>query len=186
MTDYFARLGQPRSPFLEIAEIDRAFRERARVEHPDASGDSARFAELNEAAAVLRNPGKRLRHLLELEGITADTAKISSNLEEIFLTAATLAAQVRRELAQNHSSESAIVTALHRVRRRELQVEIARKIEALEKEDAHLQEEVKLLGASWGGAPAATLGQIPPLLSKLAFVDRWLGTLRELEFSLRG
>lgn len=59
--DYYRTLGVPRS--ATPAEIKKAFRKLARESHPDKHpGDSAaerRFKEINEANAVLSDPGKR-------------------------------------------------------------------------------------------------------------------------------
>ena len=62
--DYYRTLGVPRS--ATQAEIKKAFRKLARESHPDKHpGDSAaerRFKEINEANAVLSDPGKRAKY----------------------------------------------------------------------------------------------------------------------------
>jgi len=58
--DYYAILGVPRSATQD--EIKRAYRKLARKHHPDVSKDAdaeARFKELGEAYAVLKDPEKR-------------------------------------------------------------------------------------------------------------------------------
>lgn len=69
MIDYFALLGQPRRPWLDLTKLEEKYREHARTTHPDQSACSAdEFAELNKAYRTLRDPKSRLEHLLALEG----------------------------------------------------------------------------------------------------------------------
>jgi curved DNA-binding protein len=62
--DYYRTLGVPRT--ATQAEIKKAFRKLARESHPDRhAGDKAaerRFKEINEANAVLSDPGKRAKY----------------------------------------------------------------------------------------------------------------------------
>jgi curved DNA-binding protein len=62
--DYYRTLGVPRT--ATQAEIKKAFRKLARESHPDKhAGDKAaekRFKEINEANAVLSDPGKRAKY----------------------------------------------------------------------------------------------------------------------------
>jgi DnaJ-class molecular chaperone len=41
------------------AEVKRAFRQQARIHHPDKGGDAERFREVNEAYETLSNAAKR-------------------------------------------------------------------------------------------------------------------------------
>lgn len=62
--DYYEILGVPRS--ASQAEVKKAFRKLARAHHPDRNpGDTAaerRFKDVNEANAVLSDPGKRSQY----------------------------------------------------------------------------------------------------------------------------
>jgi curved DNA-binding protein len=62
--DYYKTLGVPRT--ATQAEIKKAFRKLARESHPDKhAGDKSaerRFKEINEANAVLSDPGKRAKY----------------------------------------------------------------------------------------------------------------------------
>jgi curved DNA-binding protein len=62
--DYYKTLGVPRT--ATQADIKKAFRKLARESHPDKhAGDKAaekRFKEINEANAVLSDPGKRAKY----------------------------------------------------------------------------------------------------------------------------
>jgi curved DNA-binding protein len=62
--DYYKTLGVPRT--ATQAEIKKAFRKLARESHPDKhagdKGAEKRFKEINEANAVLSDPGKRAKY----------------------------------------------------------------------------------------------------------------------------
>jgi DnaJ-class molecular chaperone len=62
--DYYKTLGVPRT--ATQAEIKKAFRKLARESHPDKhagdKGAEKRFKEINEAHAVLSDPGKRAKY----------------------------------------------------------------------------------------------------------------------------
>lgn len=77
----FGVLGLPRSMRLERKALDRAFRERSRLVHPDrhaASDDAQRLLALkhtnlvNEAYVLLKDPRKRATHMLETAGRSFD------------------------------------------------------------------------------------------------------------------
>jgi curved DNA-binding protein CbpA len=68
MTDLFAALGMPRTPWLDPDEIKERHHVAMASAHPDKSPSAEQNATvLNEARRVLENPALRLRHLLALE-----------------------------------------------------------------------------------------------------------------------
>lgn len=78
--DYYKTLGVPKTATPE--EIKKAYKKLAMEHHPDRGGDTAKFAEINEAYEVLKNPQKRTEY---------DTPKSeynfnSQNFEDIFST----------------------------------------------------------------------------------------------------
>ena len=71
MTDAFALLDEPRQPWLEVEALKTKFLTRSAATHPDKFTDPAeketaqtRFADLNSAHEILRDPKLRLQHLL--------------------------------------------------------------------------------------------------------------------------
>ncbi len=73
MRDYFAVLGEPRQPWLDLEKLDQRYRELSLTTHPDrlsgdAPGDES-FAAVSEAYRVLKDPKQRIQHLLQLEGL---------------------------------------------------------------------------------------------------------------------
>jgi DnaJ family protein A protein 2 len=47
------------SPTSSVLEIKKAFRNKARITHPDKGGDAEKFKEINSAYEILSNPEKR-------------------------------------------------------------------------------------------------------------------------------
>ena len=87
MTDYFALLDQPRRPWLDPEELKQVFHQKTLEAHPDAQTPSDRdetFTRLNEAYQVLREPKRRLHHLLTLEGGPANDISTPEDIERLF------------------------------------------------------------------------------------------------------
>jgi molecular chaperone HscB len=97
--DYFAFLGLPHRLQLDIADLERRFRELSRQFHPDYFYNATaaerrasleRSSYLNDAYRVLKNPVTRLEYLLEIEGLgmkspaEASKAVPPALLEEVF------------------------------------------------------------------------------------------------------
>ncbi len=89
MTDYFALLGQPRSPWLAAVALKEAYHRQTLQSHPDTAAPDreSNFAELNEAYQVLQDPKRRLHNLLSLENGAPPAANevIPPELQELFL-----------------------------------------------------------------------------------------------------
>ncbi|MFU8892951.1 MAG: hypothetical protein ACNA8L_04920 [Luteolibacter sp.] len=64
----FDVLGLPQRLTLTSTEIDTAFRESGKTQHPDAGGDEQTFTRLREARTTLASPASRLAHWLEIQG----------------------------------------------------------------------------------------------------------------------
>lgn len=84
MTDAFAIMGFPRSPWLDPDEVRAAFQRLAACAHPDRSGSTADFSTLSNAYTILREPASRLRHFLSLEAPGLPTAAMPQDLVEWF------------------------------------------------------------------------------------------------------
>ena len=89
MTDYFALLDQPRRPWLDPEELKEVFHQKTLATHPDAQTQprgKETFTQLNEAYQVLREPKRRLHHLLDLEGISpaAKAFRFQRTLQSFF------------------------------------------------------------------------------------------------------
>src|SRR4051794_25616569 len=94
MTDFFALLDLPRTPWLEPDAVQARFLELSAGAHPDrvhGSADdvlksaNARFSALNSAAVCLREPRDRLNHLIQLENPDAATTAPAQSIPPEFM-----------------------------------------------------------------------------------------------------
>lgn len=181
MTDYFALLGQPRQPWLDLEKLKQAFHEKSRHAHPDAGGGEAAFAKINEAYQVLREPKRRLQHLLALEGQPPAAAghKIADEVADLFQSVAGAsqdAERVLQELADATTplSRSLLQADLNRVGNR-----INEALAAV----LHLQtcanDELKALSNSMELAPDDRIRELRRLYEHFAYLTRWIEQLEE-------
>jgi molecular chaperone HscB len=93
VADYFALFGLERRLGLDLEDLGRRFRAQSFVVHPDfhARGSQAersnaqdRSAELNAAYRTLKDPFRRTRHLIELEGRDPESKPSQALLFEVF------------------------------------------------------------------------------------------------------
>ena len=120
MTDAFALLDEPRQPWLEVEALKTKFLTRSAATHPDKFTDptekadaQTRFAELNTAHETLRNPKRRLQHLLTLErGRKPDEVHdILPATADLFLQVGQLLRAIDPFLAQREAETSPLLKA---------------------------------------------------------------------------
>ena len=186
MTDYFALLRQPHQPHLDDSALEQAFRERARLLHPDAAGanEGDEFAQLNTAFNVLRDPRLRLRHLLELEGVTPAKELIAPELVELFSRAAEISHQATAEIAKERGPESAITRSVAQLKRSQIRAELVSVLRKLEANALRAQSDLEDLNALWDKERAAAVAKATQLQQRFTVLHRWMDTLGELQFQL--
>lgn len=122
MTDCFALLNFPRTPWIDPAKAQARFLELSAGAHPDRvhnlgaaeiAGANETFAELNKAFAVLRDHKERLHHLLALERGSAPTAaqNIPNELIDLFAPIGQACRQVDSFLAERNRATSPMLQA---------------------------------------------------------------------------
>ena len=187
MTDYFALLDQPRRAWLDPDELKQAFHRKSRELHPDFSSSSAAegdFAQLNEAHQVLRQPKRRIQHLLTLEErAPARDASVPPDIADLFPIVASLT-QDADALAQkmtgatNPLSRSLLKPQLLAVQNR--LAETLQRIRHLhEMADAELRRlsDVEPAGETqWS--------QLHQLYLRFSYLGRWIGELEEKQVRL--
>jgi len=97
--DYFAFFGLPRKLHVDVADLERRFRDLSRQFHPDYFYNATaaerrasleRSSYLNDAYRVLKHPAARVDYLLEIDGMAAKGPQEASKavppalLEEVF------------------------------------------------------------------------------------------------------
>ena len=181
MTDYFVLLEQPRAPWLELPALKEAFHRKTLEQHPDTkpTGADDQFALLNEAYQVLRDPKRRLQHLLELQGAAAAARQqtIPGDLQELFLQIGAGNQRAKSVLEQMRTA----TTALSRSILKPKAIETLREVQTLR----------GMIGDRMEGAEQelrqTTSTQIDALSAlhlKFAYLGRWAAQLDELAFQL--
>jgi curved DNA-binding protein CbpA len=187
MIDYFALLGFERRPWLEADEVNSRFLALSSEAHPDrvhGGTDEAlrnanqKFADLNAAAAALRDPKDRLQHLLKLEGATETAAhSIAPDLMNLFSEVGLLCREVDSFLAKKAKAESPMLQAQLFAQG----LDLSDQIEALQKKvltaKTNAESELQQISATW---PAAkNLDRLKTLSHTLATTTRWQSQLKE-------
>ena len=187
MTDYFALFGHPRSPWLDTEELKRAFHNKTLSEHPDAqwrapdrSDAEASFSELNEAYQVLRDPARRLKHLLGLEKISLPRSDaIPDEIEALFPAVATL--MERADALARRAG--AATTALNRSLVKRDSVTALHAIDGMLQQVRELHEDATRALAEtkqrWATDPKAELPALHRLYLKFSYLARWITELEE-------
>jgi curved DNA-binding protein CbpA len=174
-SDAFSALGLSRRPWVDVEEVQARFRERAAQLHPDANpgSDGAAFAALNEAAAVLSDPVRRLRHLLVLEGIdAAGSTIVPAELQDLgFAVGAALgAAEEARHASDAAGSALARAVVLPRVLEARGACE-----DLLERIRAELETLDRWLRVEDAGA---RLPELAAAADRLVYLRRWESQVR--------
>jgi curved DNA-binding protein CbpA len=188
MTDYFAILGQSRRPWLEGEALKDAFHRLGATLHPDVpgSGDAARFAALNTAYSVLREPAARLRHLLELTApaALAEAPAPPRELSDLFMEIAGVRRRLDALLAKRKAASSPLTRALLASEEADLRRDLRVALGRLETAEIASLEEVRCLDSDWLTSPPASVASVVLLFHRLAYLSRWLAQTRESLFVL--
>jgi curved DNA-binding protein CbpA len=194
MTDYFALLDLPRSPWLEPAAVKARFAELSAAVHPDRvhQADGAtraaatrRYAELNAAQQCLADPRQRLRHLIELETgrPPGDVGAVPPHIGELFFKVGQALRTADELVRQKQAATSPMVQAQF-MRQALVQMESLRGvIGELERRRSQLDDRCRALAADREMAGDRMPG-LTGLHRDYSYVTRWLEQLRERLFQL--
>ncbi len=187
MTDHFAALAQPRRPWLDAETLRESFQRAAAQQHPDApGGGDARFAALNSAHTVLREPAARLRHLLDLTapGRTSVTASIPPALGDLFMELATLRSSLTRFREKEATAASALQRALLAGEKFALRSILDLALHRVTEAHNTALSELRALDGAWAADPTTVLDDLAALQARFAFLGKWSAQLREDRFQL--
>ena len=186
--DYFAILGQPRRPWLDLESLKAVFLQQSAMLHPDRAqpenpaqrvAATSRFAELNAAYNCLREPKERVLHLLELESGAppANVQTVPADSIDLFMETGRICREVDQFLAGKNREESPLLKA----RRFEQALDWTARLQGLQ-ERIHLRREqllaeLRLMNDAWDAAPPqpspSRAGALP--LQRLEELGRALG-----------
>jgi curved DNA-binding protein CbpA len=186
MTDYFALLDQPRTPWLDLAALKEVFHRKTLEQHPDstraAEGD---FAKLNEAYQVLQDPKRRLHHLLELQGApAASTNQIPQQLQELFLEIGALNQRTTQLLEKIRTASNPLSRSLLKGEVVAAQKEVASLRHKVRELTEAADERLRQMNPGWLTNPAAQIADAAALYLRFSYLGRWSAQLDELAFQL--
>jgi curved DNA-binding protein CbpA len=187
MSDYFAALHQPRRPWLDEAALKEAFHRATTQHHPDISRDDGhKSAALNAAYSVLREPARRLKHLLELEWPDAPppAASIPAPLADMFGKLAGIRQRWAEFIRNEAAAQSPLARALLAEQRAARHQEIETTRTALGVLETSALAELHSLDAHWEQRDESTRTQLFATQQTLAYLAKWQAQLREDLFHL--
>jgi curved DNA-binding protein CbpA len=176
--DPFDLLGLPKRPLLSEEEIGNAYRRLAGELHPDqAGGDDVRFKELGEAAALLRDPARRLRSLID----QTPGSTIPSEAADLFSRVATLLREADELLARHSNASNPLAKAVLAAPLKKPAADLQALLTTIESWHSLLDARLAALDAMW---PSEETTEIASLADSFSYVIRWESQLRERKLSL--
>ena len=173
----FERLGLEPRLVLDDDALRAAFQTAGKQCHPDAGGSEQEFAALREAHAVLASPSRRLRHWLELRGIDADPrGVVDSQVMDLFASVGEVSQRAEALIRRRDEARSALTRAL-------LESETQTCREAVENAIATIQRAIAAqcdMFADYENSAAPDAAAAATTARNLAFLEKWLATLRAL------
>ena len=204
MTDAFALLDEPRRPWLDAEALKQKVLPLSSAVHPDrfhSAAESerqratARYAELNAAYNILREPKERLLHLIELEAGAKpnDVQRIPPGTMDLFVEVG----QHCRDVDAFITEQAKVTSPLLKVQMFERGMEWTDKLQALQqrinaKRD-ELSAELQQMNAVWDSAPPVGSSQRAPALPLerleqiyrvFSYVARWSEQIQERNVQL--
>lgn len=196
MTDYFALLDESRRPWLDPDQLKAKFLGLSAQAHPDRISTATapekeaanrRFAELNAAFNCLREPKRRLRHLLDLElgGTPNPVQAIPQGLMQLFTEIADLRRQVDAFLAEAGGVQSPLLRVPLLERAQEWMNRLQAVQRRLRDNQEELLQELQTLDTEWvrlGEDPVhrgVMIQRLEQIHQRLSFSTRWSGQLQE-------
>jgi curved DNA-binding protein CbpA len=189
MIDHFALLEQPRRPWLDEEELKRNYLEKARSAHPDAQkpgeSDSLSSSAINEAYEVLRDPKKRLRHFLELEGVQFETGhrEIPEELMALFPGTTENSQKAKQLLEKATGTSSALGKSLLQPELLAMRGDLKAALAILSASYEASLSEIRGVSATWNRKPEQ-LVLLQNTLTKMTYLQRWITELEEKQFQL--
>ena len=187
MTDYFALLEQPRTPWLDADALKDAYHRKTLKTHPDSApaGVENDFAELNAAYQALQDPKRRLQHLLSLENHAPLADQIVPlELQELFLDLGAFKQRADLVLEKSQASSNALSRSLLKPEAVALQNDLAAWREKIRELLDSATEQLREIDDRWSSDRDAQIGDLTNLYLKFAYLGRWSEQLDEIAFQL--
>ena len=204
MIDNFALLAEPRRPWLDADALKERFLQLSSGVHPDRFHNAPpeekeavnrRYADLNAAYNVLREPRDRLLHLIELElgARPKDVQRIPPGTMDLFVEVGQLCRDVDTFLVERGK----VTSPLLKVKMFERGMEWTDKLQALlqriSAKREELAAELQSMNAVWESAPspgatdrevALPLERLEQIYRVFSYIARWTEQINERIFQL--
>ena len=188
MVDYFELLNFPRTPWLDASEVQKRFLELSAAAHPDRVHSSGaneigaaneKFAELNKAAGILRDPKERLHHLLALETGSAPSAtqNIPNELIDLFARIGQTCRQVDVFLTERGRATSPMLQAQLFAQGLEWGDQVSELQQQVGGVRTRAEEDLKEIAQRWPGEKP--MARLAALAHTFAMIAKWEAQLRE-------
>ena len=196
-SDYFAVLGQPRRPWLDLHQLKHEYQRLTFARHPDrtdASSDATDFSDITEAYRVLSNPKLRLQHLLSLEAPApqtsersaemADLMEVPAEMADLFMDTASLVKGIDELMQRREAATSALARSMLQGEIVAVQKRAGSVFNDLGIRYSAAMRELQELDESWISDPAGTAPKLGKLGQRFCYLLRWMEQLREKQFQL--
>ncbi|MGE3312200.1 MAG: DnaJ family molecular chaperone [Limisphaerales bacterium] len=197
--DAYRRLGESRRPWLDAEALRARFVEISTESHPDRHHEAAgsardevgrKYAELNEAYQVLKEPRTRLLHLLELElgRKPGDIQKIPPGTMDLFVEVGQLCRDVDGFLARRGGVTSPMLKVRLFTEGMEWVAKLKELLGRVAARERSLGEELERMNEVWVSAPpegspdrraALPLVRLEEIYRVLSYSARWTGQIQE-------
>lgn len=176
ISDHFEALGIERQLDLSPETLRTHYDGRCQEAHPDAGGTAKGFDAVTEAYKSLASPARRLRHWLELSGITVvEDGSLPPAVEERFDPINELL-RAASEIAERHrEARSTLVRSVAEAEGIALQPRIAEARGELENAIAEIVSGFKRFDQS---EPCEIREEAMEVVRSLSFLERWEAQLR--------
>lgn len=162
---------------LDPGTLRDAFREAGKSAHPDAGGDEDSFAALREAHTTLASPSRRLRHWLELRGFAVESrGTVAPRVMDLFTPVGEVIQRAEAQVRRREEAKTPLGRAMLENGTQSCREEVERAIAIV---DEAIATECAVFGDYESGA-AIDPGAASTTVRNLAFLEKWLGTLRAL------
>jgi molecular chaperone HscB len=190
MTDYFALLGETPRPWIDTDALKEKFLALSSQFHPDRVHQAPeaerraadeRFAELNTAYNCLREPKKRLRHLLELErgAKPVDIQAVPQELMDFFFEIGKVLRSADELLKEKGRASSPVLKVQMFERAQEMTDQLNATQQKINASRDALFGELKEMNAERDSQSASSLDRLEDIYRLLGYYSRWSEQLRE-------
>ena len=188
MTDYFALLGVSRRPWIDDEELKAKYHSQTLKLHPDAppeNGDGSTFTSINEGYQTLRDPKRRLQHLLILENFAGDrnSATIPPRIQELFPRVSDTTQRSEAALVRARAASSDLARSLLKPEVLRSQSDVGQLLQTLTQLNQEALGELEDLDKAWSN-PDVDIATAHRLQLTFSYLGRWIAQLEEKRFQL--